>query len=416
MDTPRSDGFPQPTLLLADNSVTIQRVVALTFLDEGIRVVAVSDGTQAIKVLDQTPPDIVIADVALPEPNGYDLARYIKETPRLAHIPILLSAGAFEPVDQARAAKVGCATVLSKPFEPQRVIDRVKEFLSKPVPSPLLNAPLSPSSGAAWSALPELPLAPQGKSDAPGDIDDYFDRLDKAFALLSDVSNVSEVPIPPPKPSTPWSRRPEPDPAAADTSAPKTEPKPSLLKTESELKAATVPKPEGESKSTNIHKIEESKASLPKSDPEVRAAIVFRPELDPKPANVFMPEPEPPASPKVPPPPEPVVPPPPEWTFVPARIVPPALSGTSLPSLADAFAALLAAEQSEGGRLGAAEWPASAAIAPALPPEELVEQVTRRVLERVSDRVVRETVDATVLATAERMIRDEIERIKAHIT
>jgi hypothetical protein len=84
--------------------------------------------------------------------------------------------------------------------------------------------------------------------------------------------------------------------------------------------------------------------------------------------------------------------------------------------LAEAFAALLAAEQSENGRLGAAEWPASAAIAPALPPEELVEQVTRRVLERVSDRVVRETVDATVLATAERMIRDEIERIKARIT
>ena len=115
------------TLLLADDSVTIQRVIELTFADEEVRVVAVSNGDEAIAVLDRTPPDIVLADVAMPGASGYEVARHIKSTPHLAHIPVVLLTGAFEPVDQARAAAAGCDGVLAKPFEPQLVIGRVAE-------------------------------------------------------------------------------------------------------------------------------------------------------------------------------------------------------------------------------------------------------------------------------------------------
>ena len=91
------------TLLLADDSVTIQRVIELTFADEDVRVVAVSDGDQAIARLDEQPPDIVLADVGMPGKNGYEVASYIKSQPRLAHIPVLLLTGAFEPIDQVKA-------------------------------------------------------------------------------------------------------------------------------------------------------------------------------------------------------------------------------------------------------------------------------------------------------------------------
>ena len=110
------------TLLLADDSVTIQRVIELTFADEDVKVVAVSDGDQAIARLDSAPPDIVLADIGMPGRSGYEVAQYIKQTPRLAHIPVVLLTGAFEPVDQARAAAAGCDGVLAKPFEPQ--VDR----------------------------------------------------------------------------------------------------------------------------------------------------------------------------------------------------------------------------------------------------------------------------------------------------
>jgi CheY-like chemotaxis protein len=338
----------QPTLLLVDDSATVQRVIALTFVEEGIRVLAANDGAQALKMLDQDPPDIVLADAGMAGTNGYDLARHIKDTPRLAHIPVLLSAGAYNPVDHARAADVGCVGVLMKPFEPQRVIDRVKQLLeAAPRAASPADTVAGKSSPAPWDSLAELPLGGQGKSEASGDIDDYFDRLDKAFALLSDASTGAEPVL-----TAHWSGRPLPP----ETTEP-----------------------------------EESQSSSG-----------FKSEADPK------------ARPPAPQVIEPLVPPPPEWTFVPASVNTPSQSLRSgLPSLADAFAAILAAEQSDA--MGTAEWPGASALVARVPTGDIVEQVTRRVIERMSEQVVRERVDATVSATAERLVRDEIERIKAHI-
>ena len=119
------------TLLLADDSPTIQRVIELTFADEDVRVVAVSDGMQAIEQIKAEPPDIVFADTNMPKRNGYEVATFIKADAALAHIPVVLLTGAFEPVDDSRAREIGCDAVLVKPFEPQKVIARVQELLGR---------------------------------------------------------------------------------------------------------------------------------------------------------------------------------------------------------------------------------------------------------------------------------------------
>ena len=118
-------------LLLADDSVTIQRVIELTFADEDVEVTTVGDGQLAIERLETDPPDIVLADVDMPKRDGYEVAAYVKSRPKLAHIPVVLLTGAFEPVDQARATAAGSSDVLAKPFEPQMVINRVKELLAR---------------------------------------------------------------------------------------------------------------------------------------------------------------------------------------------------------------------------------------------------------------------------------------------
>src|ERR1700694_6099635 len=102
-------------LLLADDSVTIQRVIELTFADEDVEVITVGDGQQAIDRLDTDPRDIVLADVDMPKRDGYEVAAYVKSRPKLAHIPVVLLTGAFEPVDEARAAEAGSGGVLGKP-------------------------------------------------------------------------------------------------------------------------------------------------------------------------------------------------------------------------------------------------------------------------------------------------------------
>ena len=167
--------MPQ-TLLLADDSVTIQRVIELTFADEDIDVIAVSDGDQAIARLDAIPPDIVLVDVGMPGKTGYEVAAYVKQSPRLSHIPVVLLTGAFEPVDAARAAGAGCDGVLAKPFEPQQIIGRVKELLGR--------SPVRPigSLAGVFGAQSSGDQAPESGAKS---IDDYFDQLDAAFSNLS---------------------------------------------------------------------------------------------------------------------------------------------------------------------------------------------------------------------------------------
>jgi CheY-like chemotaxis protein len=122
------------TLLLADDSVTIQRVIELTFAHEDVRVVSVADGRRAVQWLESEWPDIVLADVDAPEVDGYEITKAVKTSPRLKHVPVLLLAGAFEPVDQDKLHAARCDGVLVKPFEPQQLVSRVKSLLARPVP------------------------------------------------------------------------------------------------------------------------------------------------------------------------------------------------------------------------------------------------------------------------------------------
>ena len=199
------------TLLLADDSVTTQRVVALTFSDESFRVVTVSDGQQAIDSMAAMRPDIVLAGTTLPRTNGYELAEYMRGIAKLKDVPVLLLSGAFESVDSARLKASGARGVIEKPLEPTTVISRVKELLglkdARPTPpagrlvtsadtpadrKPAPRAAAAPPSArkapvSSWDQLrQESGLDPDARSvegGAPGR-EDYLDTLDAAFDSL----------------------------------------------------------------------------------------------------------------------------------------------------------------------------------------------------------------------------------------
>ncbi|HEY0003708.1 MAG TPA: response regulator [Pyrinomonadaceae bacterium] len=117
-------------LLLADDSVTIQKVVDLTFSDEGMEVVTVGDGEQALARLAEMLPDIVLADVHMPGRSGYEVCEYIKQDERLQHIPVLLLVGSFEPFDETEARRVGADDHLTKPFQSiKQLIGKVGKLL-----------------------------------------------------------------------------------------------------------------------------------------------------------------------------------------------------------------------------------------------------------------------------------------------
>ena len=295
-------------LLLADDSVTIQRVIELTFEDEDVQVQVVGDGRRAIERVQADRPDIVLADIGMPERDGYEVASFIKSDPTLSHIPVLLLTGAFEPIDEQRARSVGCDGVLVKPFEPQLVIDRVKALLaSRPPGAGSTQVPGAPVAGtvARVAAPPATAERPAGQEDS---IEDYFDRLDAAFANISTAST---------------GRRP----------------------------------------------------TLDRADPG--GALEDRDPPPPPPAAAA--ENDPPTA----------------WgSGLPGDRAP-----ARHPELANAFAALLAAEQG---------YPDALDPAPAVIPEETIEEIASRVLARMGDESMRRMVSEI----AERLVREEIDRIK----
>jgi CheY-like chemotaxis protein len=119
-------------ILVADDNSNIQKMVGLALKDQGIDVVAVGNGEAAVRKISDIKPDLVLADVFMPVRNGYEVCQYVKTDPALAHIPVILLVGAFDPLDEQEAQRVGADGVLKKPFvPPDPLISMVKSALAR---------------------------------------------------------------------------------------------------------------------------------------------------------------------------------------------------------------------------------------------------------------------------------------------
>jgi CheY-like chemotaxis protein len=157
------------TLLLADDSLTIQKVVGITFAGEDVELVTVDNGDDALERARADCPALVLADVTMPGLNGYELCRAIQQDPALSGTPVLLLTGTFETFDGGRAREVGASGHITKPFEAQALIAQVNALIAKgrtprrpvetdvtatapqPAAAPMdVGGPAEPSSGS-WS-------------------------------------------------------------------------------------------------------------------------------------------------------------------------------------------------------------------------------------------------------------------------
>ncbi|PLX98999.1 MAG: response regulator, partial [Desulfuromonas sp.] len=166
-------------LLLADDSITIQKVIGITFANEDYELVSVDNGDAALQKATENRPDLILADVYMPGKNGYELCSAIKADPNLQTVPVLLLAGTFEPFDEEKARASGANDWISKPFESQALIDKVESLLSQPAVAP---QPVAPPAVEAAPAAPAAPPEPAtAASEGGGDIwDDMAD--DDIFA------------------------------------------------------------------------------------------------------------------------------------------------------------------------------------------------------------------------------------------
>jgi len=140
-------------ILVADDNSNIQKMVGLALKDQGIDVVAVGNGEAAVRKISDVRPDLVLADVFMPVRNGYEVCRYVKEDSSLSHIPVILLVGAFDPLDEQEAQRVGADGVLKKPFvPPDPLISMVKSALTRAGVSLGPSAPADKTAAATRAA------------------------------------------------------------------------------------------------------------------------------------------------------------------------------------------------------------------------------------------------------------------------
>ena len=169
----------------------------------------VDNGDAAIARARQERPDLILADVVMPGKSGYEVCEAIKADPSLRHIPVLLLTGTFEAFDEARAARVGAAGHVAKPFESQTLVEQVKRLLAqseqqraaapRPAPAPAAPAQARPPAAAPRTPLPP-PTIPRSRSRRP--------TTASSSSTRSSPSRPRRPPPPPPRPTTPsrWTR------------------------------------------------------------------------------------------------------------------------------------------------------------------------------------------------------------------
>ena len=180
-------------ILVADDNSNIQKMVGLALKDQGIDVVAVGNGEAAVRKISDVRPDLVLADVFMPVRNGYEVCRYVKQDLRLSHIPVILLVGAFDPLDEQEAQRVGADGVLKKPFvPPDPLISMVKSALTRAGvslgPAPHTEKPPATTTRSAADLL--------GSATGPKITVAASDRIPEAAP-----EPVEEFPTPTPPPS-----------------------------------------------------------------------------------------------------------------------------------------------------------------------------------------------------------------------
>jgi CheY-like chemotaxis protein len=185
-------------LLLADDSITIRKVVAIIFANEDYDLSVVDNGNAALEKAREIIPDIILADVQMPGNTGYEVCAKVRLDPTLKHIPLLLLTGAFEPFDEEKARLSGADDFIFKPFESQQLIEKVKRLIALGKERKMSLPVQEPAAAAAPQLSPAQFASLSQKAPVSAEMVNVFLQVEevagKPSAQLSAAGNIIEAP------------------------------------------------------------------------------------------------------------------------------------------------------------------------------------------------------------------------------
>ena len=120
----------RPVIACIDDSKTVQRNVQLTLTASGYQVLELMEPGRALTTLARHKPALILMDISMPEIDGYELCRLLRQSTRLREVPIVMLTGRDGLVDRIRARMVGATDYMTKPFAPQQLLTLVQKLTS----------------------------------------------------------------------------------------------------------------------------------------------------------------------------------------------------------------------------------------------------------------------------------------------
>jgi CheY-like chemotaxis protein len=184
------------TILVADDSPTIQKKASGILTGEGLDVVTVSNGVAAVKKLPTVNPIVVLADVSMPGKDGYEVCEYIKSNASLSNIFVLLIFSDTDPYEEAKGARVSADGRIKKPFDREELVATVAKFVNQAEAARPVAAPPPPPPPPAFEVEPIEEEQPTQASPAP-------DLAAFSGGVAFGVPPGEEMPAIPPEPMMP---------------------------------------------------------------------------------------------------------------------------------------------------------------------------------------------------------------------
>ena len=116
-------------ILIVEDEESLLKLESILFTSRGHEVIAVADGMAALDVLSREKVDLVLLDVMLPEVDGFEICRRIKESPQARWVPVILLTAKKNQEDMARGDEVGADWYITKPFKSTKVVEVVERFI-----------------------------------------------------------------------------------------------------------------------------------------------------------------------------------------------------------------------------------------------------------------------------------------------
>ena len=119
----------QKKILIADDNENIREALSYLLEDEGYKLWLAKDGTETLAKVKEVLPDILFLDIMMPEMNGYEVCRIIKEDPRLRKTYVIMLTAKGQVAEQDRGKQVGADEYIVKPFSPMEILAKIKHIL-----------------------------------------------------------------------------------------------------------------------------------------------------------------------------------------------------------------------------------------------------------------------------------------------